>query len=41
MDDTTLVAQWCWDSETGEEVLINCRTNQIIMTRRQLNENTN
>ncbi len=35
MDDieATLDAIWCVDSETGQEVLINRRTNEIIMRR--------
>jgi len=37
MDDTTLNALWCWDSETGKEVLVNLFTGQVIMTREDLN----
>lgn len=33
MDDSTLDAQWCVDSETGEEYLIDRKTNQIIARR--------
>lgn len=32
-DDKTLDAVWCWDSENGEEVLINRKTNKIIARR--------
>lgn len=30
MEDNTLVAQWCVDSETGEKILIDTHTWQII-----------
>lgn len=37
MEDTTIDAVWCWDSETGEKVLLDRRTGQVIMTERYLN----
>lgn len=33
MDDTTLVAKWVVDSETGEEYLIDLKTSEIILRR--------
>lgn len=37
MDDSTLEGRWCTDSETGEEYLLDLKTGQVIMTRRDLN----
>lgn len=28
--DKTVEAQWCYDSETGERVLIDIRTNKVL-----------
>jgi hypothetical protein len=39
MDDTTLLARWCIDSETSREYLINLKTGEIIMSREELNGN--
>lgn len=41
MDDSTLDAVWCVDSETGEEWLIDRATGDKIISREKLNENTN
>lgn len=38
MDETTLEAMWCWDNETGEEILINIKTGQVICTKNELEE---
>lgn len=36
--EDTLEGQWCYDSNTGEEVLIDTKTNKEIMRRdRQIN----
>jgi hypothetical protein len=32
MDDTTVEWQWCVDNRTGEQVLIDRKTNKIITT---------
>ena len=37
MDDSTLNARWCVDSETGEEYLLDLKTGQVIGTRREIN----
>ena len=35
-DERTLVAQWCIDSETGQRVLIDSKTGQVIITQEEL-----
>jgi hypothetical protein len=30
MDDTTLEAIWCWDSETGKKYLLDVKTGKVI-----------
>lgn len=34
-DDSTFEGQWCYDSETGDEVLIDLKTHQEIMRRQR------
>ncbi len=36
--DETLDAIWCVDSETGQEVLIDRKTNEVIMRRDRNND---
>jgi hypothetical protein len=31
--DNTIEAQWCWDATTGEECLIDIKTNKVIVRR--------
>ena len=31
--DSTIDATWCWDSEAGEELLIDYKTGQVLAKR--------
>lgn len=33
MDNSTLEAQWVWDSESGEEYLLDLKTGQVLAKR--------
>lgn len=37
-DEETFDGQWCFDSESGEEVLIDTKNNKIVMRRNRSGE---